>query len=56
MTLDLSDPQSIAQWFRINPPRHAEYLRYCLRSEAHAHFHEAIAASRELVKTTGATT
>jgi hypothetical protein len=50
MKLDLTDPQSIAAWYRINPPRHAEFLRHCLSSEAWARFWPAIAASRELVK------
>lgn len=50
MTLDLCDPQSIAAWYRTNPKRHAEFLRWALRNEAYSRFHSAIAASRELVK------
>lgn len=50
MTLDLNDPASIAEWYRINPPRHAEFLRHCLRSKTWQRFWPAIAASRELVR------
>jgi hypothetical protein len=50
MTLNLRDPQSIATWFKVNPQRHAAFLRWALRQEAYAPFHAAIAVSREMVK------
>lgn len=50
MNLNLRDPQSIADWYRVNPQRHAEFLRWALRQESYAQFHAAIAASRGLVK------
>lgn len=50
MRLDLTDPQSIATWFKTNPRRHAGYLRHWLRNEMFRAFWPAIEASRELVK------
>lgn len=50
MRLDLSDPQSIAAWYKVAPQRHAPILRHWLRSEMHRAFWPAIVASRELVK------
>ncbi len=50
MTVNLSDPASIARWYAVNPKRHAEFLRHCLRSKAWAAFWPAINASRELVQ------
>lgn len=50
MRLDLTDPASVAAWYRVNPKRHAGYLRHWLRSEMFSQFWPAIAASRELVK------
>lgn len=50
MRLDLTDPASIAAWYRIAPKRHAEFLRWALRQDSYARFHAAIVASRELVK------
>lgn len=50
MKLDLSDPQSIAAWYRIHPVRHAAFLRFALRSESYSAFHAAIVASRELIR------
>lgn len=50
MRLDLNDQASIADWYRVAPSRHAPLLRHWLRSEMHAAFWQAIAASRELVK------
>lgn len=50
MILNLNDPQSVADWFHVNPKRHAEFLRWALRNEAYAQFWPAIVASRELVK------
>ncbi len=50
MILNLNDPQSVADWFHVNPKRHAEFLRWALRNEAYAQFWPAIEASRELVK------
>lgn len=50
MKLNLTDPASIAAWYRINPPRHAAFLRHCLKSEAWTQFWPAIVASREMVK------
>ena len=49
MRLDLKDPQSIADWYRIAPQRHAAILRYWLRSPMHAAFRQAIEAARDLV-------
>jgi hypothetical protein len=50
MTLDLTDPASVAAWYRLNPKRHAGYLRLWLRNPMWAAFWPAIEASRELVK------
>lgn len=50
MTLNLRDPQSIAGWFKVNPQRHAGFLRHWLRCEMFREFWPAIVASRELVK------
>lgn len=50
MTVNMADPESVAAWYRINPSRHAGFLRYCLRSEAWRAFWPAIEASRELLK------
>ena len=48
MTLNMNDPQSIAQWFSVNPRRHGPMLRHWLR--VWPQFRAAIEASRELVK------
>lgn len=50
MRLDLTDPASIAAWYRIAPQRHAPILRLWLRNEMFAAFWPAIASSREMVK------
>jgi hypothetical protein len=50
MKLDLTDPASIAAWYRVAPQRHAAMLRLWLRKEAFSQFWPAISASRELVK------
>jgi hypothetical protein len=50
VTLNLTDPASIAAWYRIAPQRHAGYLRHWLRCEMFRAFWPAIEASRELVK------
>ena len=50
MILNLNDPQSVADWFHVNPQRHAAMLRLWLRSEMFRDFWPAIVASRELVK------
>lgn len=50
MTLNLNDPQSVADWYRVAPKRHAAMLRHWLRCEMFRAFWPAIAASRELVK------
>lgn len=50
MILNLNDPQSVADWFHVNPKRHAEFLRWALRQDSYARFHAAIVASRELVR------
>lgn len=50
MILNLNDPQSVADWFHVNPKLHAEFLRWALRNEAYAQFWPAIEASLELVK------
>lgn len=48
MTVNLSDPQSIAAWYKVAPARHAPFLRWALRNWPQ--FKAAIEASRELVK------
>lgn len=50
MKLNMTDPASIAAWYRINPRRHAEFLRHCLQSEVWARFWPAIEASRGMVR------
>jgi hypothetical protein len=50
MRLDLTDPASVADWYRIAPKRHAAMLRHWLASQFYAEFHSAIVASRELIK------
>lgn len=50
MSLDLTDPRSIAAWYRIAPQRHGQFLRWALRQDSYSPFHAAIAASRELVR------
>lgn len=50
MKLNLTDPASIAAWYRIAPKRHAAMLRHWLRCEMFRAFWPAIVASRELVK------
>jgi hypothetical protein len=50
MKVDMSNPASVAAWYRVNPQRHAEFLRHCLRSEAWREFWPAIEASRELLR------
>lgn len=50
MTLNLNDPQSVADWYRVAPARHAAFLRWALRQESHRAFWPAIEASRELVR------
>jgi hypothetical protein len=50
MTLNLNDPQSICDWYRVAPQRHAAMLRHWLRCEMFRDFWPAIVASRELVK------
>ena len=50
MRLNLSDPQSICEWYKVAPNRYAPLLRHWLRSKLHAAFWPAIAASREMVK------
>lgn len=50
MTLDLTDPASIATWYAIAPQRHAGYLRLWLSNPLWSAFWPAIVASRELVK------
>lgn len=50
MRLNLNDPKSIADWYKLAPARHAGYLRLWLKSEMFAEFRTAIKASRELIK------
>lgn len=50
MRVDMLDPASIAEWYRIAPKRHAMYLRHWLQSEFYAEWHAAIVASRGLIK------
>lgn len=45
----MTDPASIATWYRVHPQRHAAMLRYWLRSKAYESFWPAIIAARELV-------
>jgi hypothetical protein len=49
MKLYMNDPACIAAWFRINPRRHAEFLKHCLLSEAWARFWPAIHEARGMV-------
>ncbi len=49
MHLNLNDPASVAAWYRVNPARHAEFLRHCLASTAWERFWPAIKSARDLV-------
>jgi hypothetical protein len=44
----MTDPQSIANWYRVNPRAHGPMLRHWLR--VWPQFGASIAASREFVK------
>lgn len=48
MRLNLNEPVSIAEWFKVNPAHHGQFLRWALRNWPQ--FKDAIVASRELVK------
>ena len=47
MTVDMNSPESIATWYRVNPRRHAEFLRWALRNWPQ--FRSAIEAARGLI-------
>lgn len=48
MTLDLTDPQSIAAWFRVCPPRHGPQLAYFM--ELWPQFVESIKRAGEILR------
>jgi hypothetical protein len=47
MNINLTDPQSIAAWFRVAPARHGPMLRHWLK--AWPEFAPGIEAARELI-------
>lgn len=50
MTLDLTNPESIASWYAIAPRRHGALLKHWLQQPMWAGFKPAIEAAREIVK------